>query len=292
MQEIQDTLARGHGGVSDLLRNGAAVGAHLVVRQLDPLLTITEIIATGASPNSSPPAPDTASTPPSTEAADLRCPTSPPSARPPAGPSLPTTDCWSQLKQPIRKWRATMEATATVQRLADLEVQRRRIAEVRATDLHESNLVCSEQLVVDTAAFACTTNDDVQITDISLELAVPLHLTKELVQRGPASVTAAPTSSSVSVCEMDRFRLDTNGTKLLQHVQYYAEPIFSKIDSDGEARVQDQVMHDTRGNPWEFCHIYRVQHDQHKLLPIGWSRNYMAGALDEQIDASVRQHYL
>jgi hypothetical protein len=51
-------------------------------------------------------------------------------------------------------------------------------------------------------------------------------------------------------------------------------------------------MHDTRGNPWEFCHIYRVQHDQHKLLPIGWSRNYMAGALDEQIDASVRQHYL
>jgi hypothetical protein len=102
-QEIQDTLARGHGGVSDLLRNGAAVGAHLVVRQLDPLLTITEIIATGASPNSSPPAPDTTSTPPSTEAADLRCPTSPPSARPPAGPSLPTTDCWSQLKQSIRK---------------------------------------------------------------------------------------------------------------------------------------------------------------------------------------------
>ena len=48
MQEIQDTLARGHGGVSDLLRNGAAVGAHLVLRQLDPLLTITEIIATGA----------------------------------------------------------------------------------------------------------------------------------------------------------------------------------------------------------------------------------------------------
>jgi hypothetical protein len=163
---------------------------------------------------------------------------------------------------------------------------------VRATDLHESNLVCSEQLVVDTAAFACTTNDAVQITDISLELAVPLHLTKELVQRGPASVTAAPTSSSVSIREMNHFRLDTNDTKLQQHVQYYAEPIFPKLDSDGEERVQDQVMHDTRGNPWEFCHIYRVQHDQHKLLPIEWSRNYMAGALDEQIDASVRQHCL
>jgi hypothetical protein len=91
---------------------------------------------------------------------------------------------------------------------------------------------------------------------------------------------------------MNHFRLDTNGTKLQQHVQYYAEPIFPKLDSDGEARVQDQVMHDTRGNPWEFCHIYRVQHDQHKLLPIGWSMNYMAGALDEQIDASVRQHCL
>ncbi|KAL5680856.1 hypothetical protein ACJX0J_007241, partial [Zea mays] len=91
---------------------------------------------------------------------------------------------------------------------------------------------------------------------------------------------------------MNHFRLDTNDTKLQQHVQYYAEPIFPKLDSDGEERVQDQVMHDTRGNPWEFCHIYRVQHDQHKLLPIEWSRNYMAGALDEQIDASVRQHCL
>jgi hypothetical protein len=58
-----------------------------------PFLSITELIPTGALPNSSPPAPDTAPTAPSTGAADPRCPTSPPSARLPAGPSLPTTDC-------------------------------------------------------------------------------------------------------------------------------------------------------------------------------------------------------
>jgi hypothetical protein len=157
------------------------------------------------SPNSSPPAPDTAPTAPSTGAADPCCPTSPPSARPPAGPSLPTTDCWSQLKQPIgmynttcketinsKQWakvmqsmkleetkhteeaaravpqmdkakcRATMEVAAVMQRLADLEAQRRRTAKVRATELHGSNLACSEQLVVDTATFVGTTNDTVE----------------------------------------------------------------------------------------------------------------------------------
>jgi pentatricopeptide repeat protein len=60
---------------------------------------------------------------------------------------------------------------------------------VRATELHGSNLACPEQLVVDTAVFAGTTNDTVQIADISLELGVPLHLIKELVQRGPVRVT-------------------------------------------------------------------------------------------------------
>jgi hypothetical protein len=47
--------------------------------------------------------------------------------------------------------------------------------EARATDLHGSNLACPEQLVVGTEAFACTTNDAVQIVDISLELTVPLR---------------------------------------------------------------------------------------------------------------------
>jgi hypothetical protein len=198
----------------------------------EPFLSITELISTGALPNSSPPAPDTAPTAPSTGTADPRCPTSPPSARPPAGPSLPTIDCWSQLKQPIgmynttcketintkqrakvmhsmkleetkhtgeaaravadmykAKCRAIMEAAAVVQRLVDLEAQRRRTAEVRATELHRSNLACPEQLVIDTATFVGTTNNTVQIVDISLELGVPLHLIKELVQRGPVDVT-------------------------------------------------------------------------------------------------------
>jgi pentatricopeptide repeat protein len=87
------------------------------------------------------------------------------------------------------KCRATMEVAAAVQRLVDLEAQRRRTAEVRATELHRSNLACLEQLVVDTAVFAGTTNDTVQIIDISLELGVPLHLIKELVLRGPVDVT-------------------------------------------------------------------------------------------------------
>jgi hypothetical protein len=56
----------------------------------EPFLSITELIPTGALPNSSPSAPDTA---PSTGAADPRCPTSPPSVRPPAGPLLLRTDC-------------------------------------------------------------------------------------------------------------------------------------------------------------------------------------------------------
>jgi pentatricopeptide repeat protein len=60
---------------------------------------------------------------------------------------------------------------------------------VRATELHGSNLACPEQLVVDTVAFTGTTNKTVQIADISLEFGVPLHLIKELVQRGPVGVT-------------------------------------------------------------------------------------------------------
>jgi pentatricopeptide repeat protein len=87
------------------------------------------------------------------------------------------------------KCRATMEATTVMQRLADLEAQRRHTAEVRATELHGSNLACPEQLIVNTAAFTSTTNDTVQVTDISLELGVPLHLIKELVQHGPVDVT-------------------------------------------------------------------------------------------------------
>ena len=87
------------------------------------------------------------------------------------------------------KCRATMEVAAVMQRLADLEAQRRHTAEVRATELHGSNLACPEQLVVDTVAFTGTTNDTAQIADISLEFGVPLHLIKELVQRGPVGVT-------------------------------------------------------------------------------------------------------
>ena len=47
--------------------------------------------------------------------------------------------------------------------MADLEAQRRRTAEVRATERDKSNLACLEQAVVDTAVFAGTTHDPGQM---------------------------------------------------------------------------------------------------------------------------------
>jgi hypothetical protein len=80
--------------------------------------------------------------------------------------------------------------------------------EVRATDLHGSNLACPEQLAVGTEAFACTTNDVVQIVDVSLELVVPLHLTKELVQRAPVD-SFIPLLFRVEPAKEDEVSVDT-----------------------------------------------------------------------------------
>jgi hypothetical protein len=49
--------------------------------------------------------------------------------------------------------------------------------------VRESDLACPEQLTVDIAASACTTIDAADVADISLELAMPPHLTMEFVQR-------------------------------------------------------------------------------------------------------------
>ena len=47
--------------------------------------------------------------------------------------------------------------------------------------VRDSDLACTEQLAVDIGASACTITDVANVTDISLELVVPPHLTTELV---------------------------------------------------------------------------------------------------------------
>jgi hypothetical protein len=56
--------------------------------------------------------------------------------------------------------------------------------------VHESDLAYLEQLIIDVAAFACTTNDAAQVADISIKLIIPPHLTMELVQRDPVDIEA------------------------------------------------------------------------------------------------------
>jgi len=85
-----------------------------------------------------------------------------------------------------------------------------------------------------------------------------------------------PTSDDSPPLELSYFtkeltQSDANNGGGFSVPRYCADHIFPTLDFDADPPVQNLVMRDTRGNPWQFRHIYRGTPRRH-LLTTGWSR--------------------
>jgi hypothetical protein len=94
--------------------------------------------------------------------------------------------------------------------------------------------------------------------------------------RGPAAACRTDPTSDCPPQELSYFtkeltQSDANNGGGFSVPRYCADHIFPTLDFDANPPVQKLFMRDTRGNPWQFRHIYRGTPRRH-LLTTGWSR--------------------
>jgi hypothetical protein len=95
----------------------------------------------------------------------------------------------------------------------------------------------------------------------------PTTTTKESESDSPPH----PQPQELSYFTKELTQSDANNGGGFSVPRYCADHIFPTLDFDADPPVQNLVMRDTRGNPWQFRHIYRGTPRRH-LLTTGWSR--------------------
>ncbi|PAN40897.1 hypothetical protein PAHAL_7G348900 [Panicum hallii] len=91
--------------------------------------------------------------------------------------------------------------------------------------------------------------------------------------RGPPAPDADPSNNPhhLSYFAKQLTQSDANNGGGFSVPRYCADHIFPMLDFDDDPPVQNLVMRDPQGNPWQFRHIYRGTPRRH-LLTTGWSK--------------------
>ncbi|RLM64885.1 auxin response factor 13-like [Panicum miliaceum] len=91
--------------------------------------------------------------------------------------------------------------------------------------------------------------------------------------RGPPAPYADPSNNPrhLSYFAKQLTQSDANNGGGFSVPRYCADHIFPMLDFDDDPPVQNLVMRDPQGNPWQFRHIYRGTPRRH-LLTTGWSK--------------------